>query len=225
MKVPDRSQLQSAWEEVQRLHQIHLAEHQVKIPNAESFDEATKAIWLATLWHYKGQEVDKNHISEVVLTFKPDAAPDQQVRHLKRDGWEIGTVKGKHKLDPTRVSEPFLRRSTRHNMRLKATSFSEIKNIFGGRCATCGAYEGEPDPRYGGENVKLQQGHKDPCAAGDDYHNIIPQCQFCNRAYRDDYEFDDRGRVHAVVNIGPVKRASQKVQQLVFEWLQKQVWK
>ena len=58
-------------------------------------------------------------------------------------------------------------------MRLKATSSSEIKSIFGGRCATCGAYEGEPDPRYGGENVKLQQGHKDPCAAGDDYHNII----------------------------------------------------
>ena len=48
---------------------------------------------------------------------------------------------------------------------------------------------------------------------------MIPQCQFCNRSYRGDFTFDDKGRVHAVASIEPVRRASPKVKAAVRAYL------
>lgn len=90
---------------------------------------------------------------------------------------------------------------------------------FGNRCATCGAVAGEPDPRYGRDRVQLQQGHRDPSKPSSDRLNIIPQCQFCNRQYRDDFVFDEKGRAHAIAGLGPVQRASREVQRKVWEFL------
>lgn len=85
-----------------------------------------------------------------------------------------------------------------------------------------GANEGEPDPRYGSGSVKLQRGHKDPERPADDPTNIIPQCGACNRAYRDDFVFDDRGRVTAVAAVRPVKRASVAVRRKIRDFLNRQ---
>ena len=104
-------------------------------------------------------------------------------------------------------------------MRLNAGTFDDIKRSFGYRCATCGAREGGPDPRYGEGHVQIQQGHQDPNGAGDDPDNIIPQCQFCNRSYKSDFVFDDKGRVRAVASAQPVRRASRSVQLKVLTWL------
>ena len=90
------------------------------------------------------------------------------------------------------------------------------------QCATCGAREDEPDPRYGGAPVKLQRGHKDPDGPADDLQNILPQCGPCNQAYRRDFVFDSRGRVHAVADIRPVKRAGAHVRRKIRNFLNKQ---
>ena len=218
--LPSKDDLQKAWEDVQALHRVHLAKHEVKIPDVPRYDEHQHALWLAVLHHFKGEEVDKNFMSQVAARDMPDLSPDQQVRHLKREGWEIqGSKPGLHKLDPFRPSSEFLNAEAAKRARLDVGSFSDIKAAFGHRCATCGAQEGEPDPRYGAEPVTLQQGHQDPHKAGDDMGNIIPQCQFCNRAYRDDFVFDDKGRVKALAGLGPLKRASAAVQRKAFEWL------
>lgn len=97
--------------------------------------------------------------------------------------------------------------------------FEEKKKAFGFRCATCGAVEGETDPRYGGGAVELRQRLRDPRKPTDDYQNIIPQCANCSRTYEDEFVFDERGRAYAVAGIGPVKRASKAVKQKIFESL------
>ena len=218
--LPSSSDLQKAWEDLQRLHKTHLAKHGVRLPDVERYDEHQHALWLAVLRHFQDQDVDKNFMSQVAARDMPHLSPDQQVRHLKRAGWEIeGSKAGWHKLNPFRPSSEFLNTEAAKRVRLEAGSFADLKAAFGHRCATCGAQEGEPDPRYGTQPVALQQGHQDPRKAGDDTGNIIPQCQFCNRAYRDDFVFDDKGRVNAVASIGPVKRASLPVQRRILAWL------
>jgi hypothetical protein len=58
--------------------------------------------------------------------------------------------------------------------------------------------------------VKLQKGHLDP-EKSIKRDNIIPQCQYCNRAYLDDFVFDKKGRVRAVASVRPVNRSSKRV--------------
>ena len=77
-----------------------------------------------------------------------------------------------------------------------------------------------PHPLYRGE-VKLQQGHQDPFEDGNDINNIIPQCNFCNRTYKNNFVFDKKGRVIAVANIEPVKKARISVQKRIKDWLNK----
>jgi len=146
-----------------------------------------------------------------------DLGHDQQIRHLKRDGWHL-SGRGKHKLDPFKPSTEWLNEKTRREVRLNANDFIDIKVAYGNKCATCGAREGRPDSRYGDDLVELQQGHMDPSKPLD-LQNIIPQCQFCNWAYRGDFVFDDKGRAWAIADIGPVERSSDSVKSKVFKWL------
>jgi len=97
-----------------------------------------------------------------------------------------------------RVSKAY---NPRRHMGVEGETFDEIKAAYGYRCATCGAKEGEFHhlPQYGGrrEKVRLQQGHINPHQPLEP-GNIIPQCQFCNRAYRNWFVFDRNGRVRGV---------------------------
>lgn len=49
--------------------------------------------------------------------------------------------------------------------------------------------------------------------------NVIPQCQYCNRSYRNDFTFDEKGRVRAVASEAPVKRATRAVQEKIYNCL------
>ena len=114
-RLPTAEELQKAWMELKRIHREHLAIHGVKISEASHYSESNKAIWLSVLWHYKGEEIYKDHISEIVQRDRPGFAKDQQVRHLKSDGWEIGPKKGSHKLDPYQPSLEFFEHGCQKN--------------------------------------------------------------------------------------------------------------
>ncbi len=214
--LPSIEELNAAWVDIERIHDEHLAQHEVKLPSPTSY----KRIWLAMLHHYCHRPVHKDEISDAVQREYPDAGKDQQVRHLKRDGWNITSPKrGYHQLkDPYRTSQEFHNEQNRRRGRLASKDFSELKKKFANRCATCGVREGEPDHRYGSDKVVLEQGHQDPDKPSDDPKNIIPQCQFCNRAYKSDFVFDDKGRVRAIGSVGPVERASEEVKMKVIEY-------
>ncbi|MDM7461119.1 MAG: hypothetical protein P3X24_005650 [bacterium] len=84
-----------------------------------------------------------------------------------------------------------------------------MKKEYQYRCATCGSREGEPNLRYPKVRTELQQAHRNPKKplAAD---NIIPQCQFCNRADRNYWVYDERGRVVGVADLKPIKKSIQE---------------
>lgn len=214
--LPSTEELETAYEEARRIHRDHLKIHQVRMPAKSSY----KWIWIAMLFHFRPEGVHKDLISEAVRRAFEEAGADQQVRHLKRDGWNIEDLgKGTHALRDPYVAHPeFQNTLTKQQVLLNAKDFEGIKEAFRNRCATCGALEGEPDPRYGGDIVVLERGHKDPLLPLS-LENTLPQCGPCNKAYRDDFVFDDRGRARAVASVGPVKRASEGVQEKIHRFL------
>lgn len=217
MSVPSREELEKAYEELRDIHRVHLTVHGVRLPEQKS----AKWVWLAMLHYYAGRFVHKDLISDAVQSVFPGMGRDQQVRHLKRDGWDLSGTGGNHQLHPYRPSMDFLNRQARGRARISAENFEELKTRFGGKCATCGALEGRPDPRYGRDSVLLQRGHMDPAGPSDDLSNIIPQCQFCNRGYRDDFVFGDDGRAVAVASVRPVSRASDAVKKQIWDYLRR----
>ena len=216
-RLLSRKELDAAYDEVVQIYREHLEDHGVRLPSKTS----AKWVWLAMLYHYRGKRVHKNEISEATRSVFLDAAPDQQVRHLVRDGWNVENVGDGHHIlhNPLQPSATFVTDRTRRQGRLSAKTFDDMKKVYGNRCATCGSVEGEVSPRYGEGVVQLQQGHRDPHGRADDMSNIIPQCQFCNRAYRGDFVFDDKGRVESVADVRPVRRASLPVQRRIWEFL------
>lgn len=215
--LPSVEELEEAYAEAKQIHLEYLDQHGVKLPPWNTY----KSVWLAMLLHYSPNPVHKDEISDAVRRRFPEAGRDQQVRHLKRDGWNITTEgSGFHAMaEPFRPAQVLVNEQTRRQGRLSAKTFEELVQSFGNRCATCGARDGRPDPRYDEQLVKLQKGHQDPDKASDEPLNIIPQCQFCNRAYRRDFVFDDRGRARAVADVGPVKRARASVQREIWSYL------
>lgn len=224
MAIPSRQQMNQAWNAICDVHREHLPVHGVKLPK----EGTNKWVWLTTLWHNRPAYVHKDEISEAVRSIIPTAATDKQVRHLKRDGWKLisgkdveGQKLGEFIIDWFNPSAEFVNQQARRRGRLQAGDFEDLKEVYGNRCATCGATEGRPDPRYGDDKVELQQGHQDPDGPSDDPENLIPQCQFCNRAYKDNFVFDNKGRVRTIATLEPVKLASPQVQDNIFEYLRK----
>jgi hypothetical protein len=50
---------------------------------------------------------------------------------------------------------------------------------------------------------------------------FIPQCEECNRAYKDWFVFDNEGRVKTIANPRVILRASIEVQRKVYNILKK----
>lgn len=86
------------------------------------------------------------------------------------------------------------------------TDFESVKKRYDYRCATCGSKEGEFNLRYKRVRTQLQKAHRNPKLPleGD---NIIPQCQFCNRADRNYWVYDERGRVIGIADLKPIQKS------------------
>lgn len=213
---PGIDDLKRAHEKARRIHRTHLAAAQVEMPRWET----VAGMHLAVLIHFEGEWVHKNEVSDIVRSINEKAAPDQQVRHLKRKGWNLESdgVGGHRIKSPHNPHPEHAMRRLQQSEVLSADDFERLKEAHGRRCLTCGALEGEPDPRYRDMKVRLQKGHMDPAKPGG-AGNTIPQCQFCNRAYRDDFVFDEKGRARAVASPRPVLRASAEVRKAVLKAL------
>ena len=171
-----------------------------------------KELQLIFLYKYLNCFVHKDTVSAFVRRFIPNAALDQQVRHLgSQYFWYVlnkgakvpnaaATVPSGYNYlvsiespNPKAVAEALKRTG-----RLAARNFGELKWAYGNRCATCGIEEGKKDFRNE-EIVVLQQGHMNPRKALT-LENTIPQCQYCNQTYKDYFQFNEHGRVIAVNN-------------------------
>ena len=66
--------------------------------------------------------------------------------------------------------------------------------------------------------TKLQKGHMNPNKPLEE-GNIIPQCETCNRADRNYWIYDEKGRVVQIANAKVIDNCSDKIKLEIYERL------
>ena len=194
-KAQEHSRLQSVYNELKQHHTEYLKSFGVLLPE----NKATKIFFvLCYLFEHVGQVVSKTELTNYIRKFFPETTDVQYGRHLsKQKGWHIlkkgegGLRSGEYKL--VDIKTPYPGFASARKVGLSVGSFEELKKEYDYRCATCGDKEGEPARWFSEQKVKLHAGHMDPTKELE--NNCIPQCEECNRAYKDKFIFDVRGRV------------------------------
>jgi hypothetical protein len=200
-------------------YNTYLKAYDVSLPKKAS----SNGLWLIFLKKNQGKLVHKDTISTFVNSINPKSGKDQQVRHLSAKGWYILNARDKmpdedsivergyHILITTEIPKPnFLWKALKRAGRISARNFDQLKAAYNFRCATCGSQEGKPHLLEQNQRTMLQQGHMNPRKALT-LDNSIPQCQLCNQVYKDDYVFNEKGRVASVASPNPVLRADKEV--------------
>ena len=191
---------------IEQYHKKYLKKFGVKLPKLQNGDgkftmNALVLIFLS-LGYPKTKVISKTELTNFIRNYYPEVNDVQQARHLgAQDGWWIvaggrdnimlDVKKGSYQLYTLEQPYPDFKKGHRIS---DTGDFEKLKEQYGYRCATCGSREGEPHFHWSGTKTILQKAHKDPnkpLVAG----NIIPQCQKCNRADRNRWVYDEKGRV------------------------------
>jgi len=196
---------------IKSYHKKYLEKYGVilsKLDNGNgSFTMNALVLVYLSLGYPKTRNVSKTELTSFIRDFYPDVNDVQQARHLgAQDGWWIVAggrdnivlkiKRGYYQLYTLERPYPDFKKGHRDS---DTSNWEELKVQYGYRCATCGSREGEPHFHWSGTKTILQKGHKDPnkpLVPG----NIIPQCQKCNRADRNRWVYDDKGRVIKLAN-------------------------
>lgn len=157
----------------------------------------------------------------------------QQARHLgQQKGWyiisgqrrdkeceEYNVKPGEYALISVEKHYPNFTNLKRTD-NLSGDEWEFLKKQYNYRCATCGSVEGEPNIHYPNITTQLQKGHKDPNKSLE-LGNIIPQCDQCNRQDRNNFVYNDKGRVIKIANPQFVLRSDKKIKKTIYDLLKK----
>ena len=156
----------------------------VKLSREGSWNRKT----LEFLYQKLNQWISKE---EIIGSIGYDGNDLQAPRHLSREGWFIEQDnKANYKLVSVKKTYPNWIPDKRKT-NISTNSFEELKQKYNYECATCGSKENKPH-RHTGKIVKIEKGHKDP-DKDLTLDNIIPQCNYCNKRFKDTYKFDNYG--------------------------------
>ena len=172
--------------------------------------------------------MSKTRLTEIIRHYYPNTNDVQQARHLgAQKGWWIiaggrdnivrDLKKGEYQLHSLEKPYPGFKQERRQMDKYK---FAEIKALYGYRCATCGSLEGEPHFHWPQTKTILQIAHMDPrkdLSAG----NMIPQCQKCNRADRNYWVYDKKGRVVKIANAAVIEKMDEDICKEIYLRLKK----
>lgn len=206
MEKLTNEKITAQYELVQNFHKKFLEKFGVKLPklydaNGKFTKDALVLVYLS-LKYPDTKPVSKTELTHFVRSFYPDTPDVQQARHLgAQSGWWIvaggrdnivvSLRRGWYQLHT--LEKPYPSFHLGHRI-TDTADWDLLKKQYNFRCATCGSEEGEPHLHWPATKTKIQMAHKDPhkpLVAG----NIIPQCQKCNRADRNRWVYDDKGRV------------------------------
>jgi hypothetical protein len=235
MKFKNLSDLEIdySYKQITKYFHDYLENLSVKLPNLYSNKQYTKDA-LTLVYLVQGYPhtnvVTKEELTHFIKTFFPNTNDVQQARHLSaQKGWYIlsGTRKdryngnflkaGEYKLITLEKPYPSFNANRRIEF-FDETYWGKLLDDYSHRCATCGSKNGEISYKWGNVVTFLQKGHMDPTkplAPG----NIIPQCESCNRADRNNWIYNKKGRVIGVANPRIIERSTLKVQKQIFEFL------
>ncbi len=218
---------------IKDFHKKYLEKVGVKMPKLydenEKFTKNALVLVYLSINYPKTRVITKTEITNFIREFDPNVNDVQQPRHLgAQDGWWIvaggrdnivlNTPRGSYQLYSLEESYPGFKKGHRI---INTENWDEIKASYGYRCATCGSKEGNPHFHWSGTKTKLQKAHKDPnkpLVAG----NIIPQCQKCNRADRNRWVYDNKGRVIKLAQPSFVKNFDKEVRWEIYKILFKE---
>jgi hypothetical protein len=238
MEILEPLEIEDTYNVISDFYNKYLKSYGVILPklknkNLEYTKDALVLVYLA--YNYPNQKVvTKQELTEFIRRFYPDVNDVQQARHLARQkGWYIiSSRRGNHvdvlerlknKVESitfgdfyylVSLEEPYP--GFKKRIQPKSKDFEELKKKFDYRCATCGSREGEPNFKNPRRTTRLQKAHMDPLSKESGF---IPQCEECNRAYRDWFVFDNEGRVRTIANPRVILRASIEVQKKVYSIL------
>ena len=227
-----REDIIATYEVVKEYHGKYLDAKGVKLPKLERGDnftiDALVLVYLAQQYP-NTKVVTKNELTKFVRQYYKDTPDVQQARHLAaQKGWYIlsGTRKdnnslnlksGEYKLVSLVESYPNFTKE-RREYKEDGDFFELLKKEYGYCCATCGSKEGEPHKHWKNTKTVLQKGHMNPLKPLEE-GNIIPQCEKCNRADRNYWIYDKKGRVVAIANEKAIDKCSQEIQKKIYERL------
>ena len=232
-KLSDK-EIRDIYKVIKKYHGKYLRRYGVKLPKLRGSKGYSKdaliLIYLAQ-GYPKTRKVSKEELTEFIRYFYSKVNDVQQARHLgAQKGWFIAAggrdnrdvilQRGEYKLITLEKPYPAF-----HGHRIKkiatvvASSYwMSLKKQYEYRCVTCGSEENKPNIHWPNTITKLQKAHMDPnkpLVPG----NIIPQCQKCNRGDRNNWVYDERGRVIKLANPIVIKRSDKKVRWKVYKLL------
>ena len=227
-KSLSKKKIEKTYKMISSYYDKYLKKHGVRMPKLTRTKGFTKdaliLIYLAQ-GYPKTRKVSKSELTEFIRGFYPTINDVQQARHLGaqkgwfiaaggRDNRDVSLKRGEYQLITLEKPYPAF-----HGHRVEETSdWGSLKMQYGHRCVTCGSKEGEPNIHYPNTITKLQKSHKDPhkpLVPG----NIIPQCQKCNRADRNNWVYNETGRVIKLANPIVIKRSDKEIRWKVYKLL------
>jgi len=218
-----KEEMDKLWAIIQTHYERYLRDRGVELPGLYTRKGTYTKDALTLLYLAQGYPethwITKSELTAFIRGYYPDTNDVQSARHLgMQKGFYIVSSRRGNFYPPQKPPPPesaYLLVSLEEPhpafrpKRVALEGFESIKAAYDFRCATCGSKEGEENFRYKGQKTILQQGHKNPhlpLTPG----NIIPQCQFCNRADRNQWVYDERERVIGVASSVSVIRSIEK---------------
>jgi len=218
-------ELSNIYSNIEKEWKINLKKFGVTLPKLKNGSGYTKdSLVLVYLYKNIGKAISKEELTSFIKEYYPKTNDVQQARHLgQQKGWfilsgtrgdieakEHGIKAGEYMLITLETHYPNFT-NLRRNYNKTDSFWEQMKKEYSYRCATCGSEEGKSNIHYPSSITKLQKGHKDP-AKQLTKDNTIPQCEKCNRADRNYFIYDNKGRVVKIANPKVVLRSPLKVQ-------------
>ena len=222
--------LHKSYNQIKSYHQKYLKKYGVKLPKLKNSrgDYTKDALVLIYLsqGYPKTKKLTKRELTHFIRKYYPDINDVQQARHLgAQKGWWIlaggrdnivlALKRGEYQL--YKLEEPYPG-FIEERRQIKSFNWDNIKKNYYYRCATCGSKEGEPHFHWPQTKTKLQKAHKNP-EQPLNKNNVIPQCQKCNRADRNRWIYNDKGKVVKLADASVLKSCSEYVQKKAYKIL------
>jgi len=224
--------IEKSYDEIREKYETYLRDYGVRMLSLCTGNRYTmSALVLVYFYNHIGEVVSKEELTTYLRDMGYPTNDVQSARHLaQQSGWYIisgqrGDVECKERnVGPGEymlltVEKPYpLYTKLKRDGDLKANDWEELKARYGFRCATCGSKEGESNYHYRSTITKLNKGHKDPSKPLT-LDNTIPQCEFCNKASRNYFIFDNKGRVDRIYDPNFIMRSDEEIRKLMLKIL------
>ena len=231
--ILNKKSIDGIYEMICRFHKKYLRQFNVKLPKLHdrqgNFTKDGLVLVYLAYDYPNTRKVSKEELTKFVRSYYPNTNDVQQARHLGaqagwwivaggRDNIVLNIERGSYQLYTLEQAYPGFKKGHRI---AETGDWKKIKEKYNYRCATCGSQENKPHFHWPATKTILQKAHMDPnkpLVAG----NIIPQCQKCNRADRNRWVYDDKGRVIKLADASFVRNFDKEARKAIYRILSRE---